>query len=116
MVLCLTNSAVLKRRQRLDAGGETPPPPQQSLPSAAALSFTFHQQEHDPTSVHCHLYRNGSYHDPLQIPLRNLVVMALGQVKHGKGPIATQKFAGIVFVVFMSSIYSMMKIRSACHS
>ncbi|RVW71133.1 Vacuolar protein sorting-associated protein 29 [Vitis vinifera] len=56
------NSAVLKQA----AGGETPPPPQQSLPSAAALSFTFHQQEHDPTSVHCHLCRNGSYHDPFK--------------------------------------------------
>ena len=46
------------------AGGETPPPPQQPFPSAAALSFIFHQQEHDPASVHRHLCRNGSHHDP----------------------------------------------------
>nr|CAN77134.1 hypothetical protein VITISV_039954 [Vitis vinifera] len=58
------NSAVLKRRRRLASGGETPPPPQQSFPSATALSFIFHQQEHDPASVHRHLCRNGSHHDP----------------------------------------------------
>ena len=57
----MPNSVVLKRQA---AAGETPPSPQQSFPSAAALSFIFHQQEHDPASVHRHLCRNGSHHDP----------------------------------------------------
>lgn len=45
-------------------------------------------------------------------PLRKLVVMALDRVKRGRGPIMAQTVATTVFVVLMSSVYSMMKIQN----
>lgn len=45
-------------------------------------------------------------------PLRKLVIMALDRVKRGRGPVMVQTVAGTVFVVLMSSIYSMMKIQN----
>ncbi|KAJ9136372.1 hypothetical protein P3X46_033457 [Hevea brasiliensis] len=44
-------------------------------------------------------------------PLRKLVLMALDRVKRGYGPIIVKTVAGTVFVVLMSSVYSMMKIQ-----
>lgn len=44
-------------------------------------------------------------------PLRNLVIMGLDRVKRGRGPIMVKTVAGTVFVVLMSSVYSMMKIQ-----
>lgn len=45
-------------------------------------------------------------------PLRKLVVMALDRVKRGRGPIMAQTVATTVFVVLLSSVYSMMKIQN----
>ncbi|GLT80651.1 hypothetical protein SLA2020_520800 [Shorea laevis] len=44
-------------------------------------------------------------------PLRKLVIMALDRVKRGKGPVVVSTVAGTVSVVFVSSLYSMVKIQ-----
>lgn len=44
-------------------------------------------------------------------PLRKLVLMGLDRVKRGHGPIMVKTVAGTVFVVLMSSVYSIMKIQ-----
>ncbi|XP_022716126.1 B-cell receptor-associated protein 31-like [Durio zibethinus] len=44
-------------------------------------------------------------------PLRKLVIMVLDRVKRGRGPVMVKTVAGTVFVVMMSSVYSMMKIQ-----
>lgn len=45
-------------------------------------------------------------------PLRKLVILSLDRVKRGKGPIVVQTIAGTVFVVLLSSVYSMVKIQN----
>ncbi|GFZ06341.1 B-cell receptor-associated protein 31-like protein [Actinidia rufa] len=44
-------------------------------------------------------------------PLRKLVIMGLDRVKRGRGPIVVKTVAGTVFVVMISSVYSIMKIQ-----
>lgn len=44
-------------------------------------------------------------------PLRKLVIVGLDQLKRGRGPVMVKTVAGTVFVVFMSSAYSMTKIQ-----
>ncbi|KAG8635183.1 uncharacterized protein LOC110603363 [Manihot esculenta] len=44
-------------------------------------------------------------------PLRKFVLMGLDRVKRGHGPIVVKTVAGTVFVVLMSSVYSMTKIQ-----
>lgn len=44
-------------------------------------------------------------------PLRKLVLMGLDRIKRGHGPIMVKTVAATVFVVLMSSVYSMMKIQ-----
>ncbi|XP_015885474.2 uncharacterized protein LOC107420917 [Ziziphus jujuba] len=44
-------------------------------------------------------------------PLRKLVIMGLDRVKRGRGPVVVKTVAGTVFVVLMSNVYSMMKIK-----
>ncbi|XAR53801.1 hypothetical protein NMG60_11022486 [Bertholletia excelsa] len=44
-------------------------------------------------------------------PLRKLAIMGLDRVKRGRGPIILKTVAMTVFVVMMSSVYSMMKIQ-----
>ncbi len=44
-------------------------------------------------------------------PLRKLVLMSLDRVKRGHGPIVVKTVAGTVFLVLMSSLYSIMKIQ-----
>ncbi|XP_042486976.1 B-cell receptor-associated protein 31-like [Macadamia integrifolia] len=44
-------------------------------------------------------------------PLRKLVIMCLDRVKRGRGPVMVKTVAGTVFVVLLSSVYSMMKIQ-----
>ncbi|CAK7351421.1 unnamed protein product [Dovyalis caffra] len=44
-------------------------------------------------------------------PLRKLLIMGLDRVKRGRGPVMVKTVAGTVFVVLMSSVYSMVKIR-----
>uniref|UniRef100_A0A5B6YP13 Endoplasmic reticulum transmembrane protein n=1 Tax=Davidia involucrata TaxID=16924 RepID=A0A5B6YP13_DAVIN len=44
-------------------------------------------------------------------PLRKLVIMGLDRVKRGHGPIIVKTVAGTVFLVMLSSVYSMMKIQ-----
>ncbi|XP_010244479.1 PREDICTED: B-cell receptor-associated protein 31-like [Nelumbo nucifera] len=44
-------------------------------------------------------------------PLRKLVIMGLDRVKRGRGPVMVKTVAGTVFVVLLSSVYSMMKIQ-----
>ncbi|XP_057462719.1 uncharacterized protein LOC130752864 [Actinidia eriantha] len=44
-------------------------------------------------------------------PLRKLVIMGLDRVKRGSGPIVVKTVAGTVFVVMISSVYSIMKIQ-----
>ncbi|KAH7510644.1 hypothetical protein FEM48_ZijujUnG0104600 [Ziziphus jujuba var. spinosa] len=45
-------------------------------------------------------------------PLRKLVIMALDKVKRGRGPVMLGTVAGTVFVVLLSSVYSMVKIQN----
>ncbi|XP_038900406.1 B-cell receptor-associated protein 31 [Benincasa hispida] len=45
-------------------------------------------------------------------PLRKLVILSLDRLKRGKGPIVVQTIAGTVFVVLLSSVYSMVKIQN----
>ena len=44
-------------------------------------------------------------------PLRKLVIMGLDRVKRGRGPIMVKTVGATVFVVLLSSVYSMTKIR-----
>ncbi|KAJ7946314.1 B-cell receptor-associated 31-like [Quillaja saponaria] len=44
-------------------------------------------------------------------PLRKLVIMGLDRLKRGRGPIMVKTVVGTVFVVLMSSVYSMIKIH-----
>ncbi|GFS29403.1 peroxisomal membrane 22 kDa (Mpv17/PMP22) family protein [Actinidia rufa] len=44
-------------------------------------------------------------------PLRKLVIMGLDRLKRGHGPIVVKTVAGTVFVVMISSVYSIMKIQ-----
>ncbi|KAF8414117.1 hypothetical protein HHK36_002116 [Tetracentron sinense] len=44
-------------------------------------------------------------------PLRKLVIMGLDRVKRGSGPMIVKTVLGTVFVVLISSLYSMMKIQ-----
>ncbi|XP_059452548.1 uncharacterized protein LOC132183165 [Corylus avellana] len=45
-------------------------------------------------------------------PLRKLVIITLDRVKRGRGPVMLSTVAGTLFVVLMSSVYSMNKIQS----
>ncbi|XP_022947993.1 B-cell receptor-associated protein 31-like [Cucurbita moschata] len=45
-------------------------------------------------------------------PLRKLVILSLDRVKRGKAPIVVQTVAGTVFVLLLSSVYSMVKIQN----
>ncbi|KAJ4838747.1 hypothetical protein Tsubulata_029156 [Turnera subulata] len=45
-------------------------------------------------------------------PLRKLVILGLDRLKRGRGPVVVKTVAGTVFVVLMSSVYSMMKIQT----
>nr|XP_009778813.1 PREDICTED: uncharacterized protein LOC104228107 [Nicotiana sylvestris] len=45
-------------------------------------------------------------------PLRKLVIMGLDRVKRGRGPIIVKTVAGTVFVVMLSTIYSIASIRT----
>ncbi|XP_052183901.1 uncharacterized protein LOC127795952 [Diospyros lotus] len=44
-------------------------------------------------------------------PLRKLVIMGLDRVKRGRGPIIVKTVSGTLFVVMMSSVYSIVKIQ-----
>uniref|UniRef100_A0A6N2KXU7 Endoplasmic reticulum transmembrane protein n=1 Tax=Salix viminalis TaxID=40686 RepID=A0A6N2KXU7_SALVM len=44
-------------------------------------------------------------------PLRKLLIMSLDRVKRGRGPVMVKTVAGTVFLVLMSSVYSMVKIQ-----
>jgi len=44
-------------------------------------------------------------------PLRKLVIVGLDRVKRGRGPVMVKTVAGTVFLVLMSSIYSITKIQ-----
>ena len=44
-------------------------------------------------------------------PLRKLVIMGLDQLKQGMGSLVAKSVAGTMAVVFVSSIYSVMKIQ-----
>ncbi|KAJ6725194.1 hypothetical protein OIU85_023049 [Salix viminalis] len=44
-------------------------------------------------------------------PSRKLLIMSLDRVKRGRGPVMVKTVAGTVFVVLMSSVYSMVKIH-----
>lgn len=44
-------------------------------------------------------------------PLRKLVTLGLDRVKRGRGPVVVKTVAGTVFVVLMSNVYSMVKIK-----
>lgn len=45
-------------------------------------------------------------------PLRKLVIMTLDRVKRGRGPVMVKTIAGTVFIVLLSSVYSMIKIQN----
>ncbi|KAF9683354.1 hypothetical protein SADUNF_Sadunf04G0004800 [Salix dunnii] len=44
-------------------------------------------------------------------PFRKLLIMSLDRVKRGRGPVMVKTVAGTVFLVLMSSVYSMVKIQ-----
>lgn len=44
-------------------------------------------------------------------PLRKLVIMGLDRLKLGRGPIMLKTLAGTVFLVLISSVYTIMKIQ-----
>ncbi|XP_060193481.1 uncharacterized protein LOC132622828 [Lycium barbarum] len=44
-------------------------------------------------------------------PLRKLVIMSLDRVKRGRGPIVVKTTGGTIFVVMLSTLYSMVSIR-----
>ncbi|KAK9151693.1 hypothetical protein Syun_010002 [Stephania yunnanensis] len=45
-------------------------------------------------------------------PLRKLVIMGVDKVKRGRGPVVAKTVAGTVFIVLLSSVYSMAKIQN----
>ncbi|CAI0550803.1 unnamed protein product [Linum tenue] len=45
-------------------------------------------------------------------PLRKLVIMALDRLKRGRGPVMVKTVAGTIFIVLLSSLYSMVKIQN----
>lgn len=45
-------------------------------------------------------------------PLRKLVIMALDRAKRGRGLVVAKTVAGTIFVVLLSSVYSMVNIRN----
>lgn len=48
-----------------------------------------------------------------ETPLRKLVIMALDKVKQGRGPIMVKTVAGTVFVLLLSSVYSIVNIQNS---
>lgn len=44
-------------------------------------------------------------------PLRKLIIMGLDRVKRGRGPIVVKTTGGTIFVVMLSSIYSVVSIH-----
>ncbi|XP_010549208.1 PREDICTED: B-cell receptor-associated protein 31 [Tarenaya hassleriana] len=44
-------------------------------------------------------------------PLRKLVIMTLDRIKRGRGPVVVKTIATTVFVVLLSSVYSILKIQ-----
>lgn len=44
-------------------------------------------------------------------PLRKLVIMGLDRLKRGRGPLMVKSVAGTLFLVLLSSVYSMFKIQ-----
>ncbi|XP_004293309.1 PREDICTED: B-cell receptor-associated protein 31-like [Fragaria vesca subsp. vesca] len=44
-------------------------------------------------------------------PLRKLVIVGLDQIKRGRGPVVVKTAAGTVFVVLLTSLYGMVKIK-----
>lgn len=44
-------------------------------------------------------------------PLRKLVIMGLDRVKRGRGPIVVKTTGGTIFIVMLSSIYSVVSIH-----
>ncbi|KAF9590436.1 hypothetical protein IFM89_035271 [Coptis chinensis] len=44
-------------------------------------------------------------------PLRKVVIMSLDRVKRGRGPVVVKTIGGTVFIVLMSSVYSILKIQ-----
>eukprot|EP00262_Sarcandra_glabra_P010780 TRINITY_DN2621_c0_g1_i1.p1 TRINITY_DN2621_c0_g1~~TRINITY_DN2621_c0_g1_i1.p1 ORF type:complete len:221 (-),score=35.01 TRINITY_DN2621_c0_g1_i1:206-868(-) len=51
----------------------------------------------------------------IKTPLRKLAVMGLDRVKRGRGPVMVKTIAGTLFVVTMSSAYSLVKIQKRSH-
>ncbi|KAI4298718.1 hypothetical protein L6164_032243 [Bauhinia variegata] len=45
-------------------------------------------------------------------PLRKLVIMGLDRLKRGRGPVMVKTVSGAVLVLLLSSVYSMIKIKS----
>ncbi|CAA7408393.1 unnamed protein product [Spirodela intermedia] len=48
----------------------------------------------------------------VRTPLRRFVLLGLDKIKRGRGPVAVRTIAPTVFIVFVSSLYSMEKIHS----
>ncbi|CAN6690157.1 unnamed protein product [Malus baccata var. baccata] len=46
-------------------------------------------------------------------PFRKLVILGLDQVKRGRGPVMVKTVAATVFVVLMTNVYSIVKIRGS---
>lgn len=44
-------------------------------------------------------------------PLRKLVIMGLDRIKRGRGPIIVKTIGGTIFMVMLSTIYSVVSIR-----
>ncbi|XP_077252464.1 uncharacterized protein LOC143891840 [Tasmannia lanceolata] len=47
----------------------------------------------------------------LKTPLRKLAIMGLDRVKRGRGPVVVKTISGTIFIVLVSSLYSMVKIK-----
>ncbi|XP_012089876.1 uncharacterized protein LOC105648175 [Jatropha curcas] len=45
-------------------------------------------------------------------PLRKLVILTLDRVKQGRGPVMVKTVGGTVFIVLLSSLYSMFEIQN----
>ncbi|KAM1652731.1 hypothetical protein TB2_005129 [Malus domestica] len=46
-------------------------------------------------------------------PFRKLVILGLDQIKRGRGPVVVKTVAATVFVVLMTNVYSIVKIRGS---
>ncbi|KAB2623851.1 B-cell receptor-associated protein 31-like [Pyrus ussuriensis x Pyrus communis] len=46
-------------------------------------------------------------------PFRKLVILGLDQIKRGRGPVVVKTVAATVFVVVMTNVYSIVKIRAS---